>query len=101
MDPRYEQLRGWIAAERARERQATQREIARGPLMPHEIDALGALGMRITATLEEALAELQREHDRLLAVGNALSSAAEGMLVDPRKRAGSLRKAIDEYEKAL
>ena len=97
MHPRHEQLRGWIAAERARERQATQREIARGPLMPHEIDALGALGKRITATIEEGLAE----H---IAVGDKLLEAACAMLdtrIALHKRAGSLTKAIDEYQKAL
>jgi len=89
-------------------RQATQREIARGPLMPHEIDALGALGKRITTTIEEALAKLQRGHedelDRLLEVGDELRDAAVVMLdttIRHRKRVSGLTKAIDEYEKAL
>ena len=84
--------------------QATQREIARGPLMPHELDALGALGKRITATIEEA----QREHDKaigdLLGVGGKLLNAAEAMLdtwIDHRKRVSGLTKAIDAYQKAL
>ena len=105
---RYAMLKAWQAQVRLAMHQATRREIARGALMPHEIDALGALGKRITATIEEALAKLQREYDderdHLLGVGSELFDAAYAMLdttIKHSKRVSGLTKAIDAYQKAL